>query len=52
MQWYDDVQYRSKITIKKIKMVPSYGTVVLGELDETDLKRHGAHCQDIYDLKV
>lgn len=37
---------------KKTKIVPGYGTVVLGELDEADLKGHGAHCQDVYYLKI
>lgn len=33
-------------------VVPGNGTVILSELDETNLKWHGANCQDIYNLKV
>lgn len=44
-----DSVWRSRM---KLGLVAGNGPVVLSELNETDLKRHGAHCQHIDNLKI
>lgn len=34
------------------EVLPGNGPIILSELNETDLKRHGAHSQHIDNLKV